>query len=84
MQTCATNTTGETSAPCWGERTSDFQFDEDICICRHTEFPPLHRLSRHRRSLAFCNPLIPGVRITVSVRDTMYNIDLTFLVVRLS
>ena len=31
-----------------------------------------------------CNPLLPDVRITVSVRDTTYNVDLTFLVVRLS
>ena len=34
--------------------------------------------------LYLCNPLIPGVRITVSVRDTTYHIDVTFLVVRLS
>ena len=31
-----------------------------------------------------CNPLFPDIRITVSVRDTTYNIDLTFLVVRVS
>ena len=31
-----------------------------------------------------CNPLIPGVRITVSKLDTTYKIDLTFLIVRLS
>ena len=31
-----------------------------------------------------CNPLIPGIRITVSVRDTTYKVDLTFLIVRLS
>ena len=31
-----------------------------------------------------CNPLIPGVRITVSVRDTTYKIDLTSVVVQLS
>ena len=31
-----------------------------------------------------CNPLILDVRITVSVLDTAYKIDLTFLIVRLS
>ena len=31
-----------------------------------------------------CNPLLPGVRITVSVRDTTYKIDLISVVVRLS
>jgi len=31
-----------------------------------------------------CNPLLPGVRITVSVRDKTYKIDLTSVVVRLS
>jgi len=31
-----------------------------------------------------CNPLLPGVRITVSVPDTTYKIDLTSVVVRLS
>ena len=31
-----------------------------------------------------CNTLIPGVRITVSVRDTAYKIGMTSVVVRLS
>ena len=30
-----------------------------------------------------CNPLLPDVRIIISVRDTTYNVDLTFLVVKL-
>jgi len=34
--------------------------------------------------LATCNPLLPGIRITVSVPDTTYKIGLTSVVVRLS
>jgi len=65
-----------TTLPCWQSEWLSLRiFPKDF-------FPTWFRKSFEKERS--CNPLIPDVRITVSVLDMPYKMDLTFLVVRLS